>query len=453
MDLGFETVGNATLVCYDKEPLLVTDPWVQGEAYFGSWGLSHEIPLDSLQSISTCKYVWISHGHPDHLSSRSLLSLSDKKFLVPDHVGGRIYSGLRERGFAVTILKDRKWYPLSDRIRVLSIADYNQDAILLVDIGGVLVVNMNDASDLGWGSFVKRTISQYKLSFLLKLTGFGDADMMNIWREDGTFVEPEAAKKFPVGPQITRLTDEWKTKYFIPFSSMHLYQRTDSIWALKYKTELSDYSVGFDSPTSDLLPAFVRYHVGTGVLERLNPAEKSREPIDPKEFGDDWSEPLEQLDQIKLTEYFKAFSHLPKFLDFLRFYVGGKEHIIEFRKRGFRRGFTFESPRASLMTAVDNEIFDDMLIGNFMRTIIHGNLNDRPLYPHFSPYVAKYGDNGFARSKTELRAYFRSYRKRDTFGYLRREIEQRAMNLTIRSLDRNSMLYQIVRWAYWQSKT
>src|SRR3954452_12206658 len=41
MDLGFETIANATLICHDDGPLLATDPWLSGPAYFGSWGLAH----------------------------------------------------------------------------------------------------------------------------------------------------------------------------------------------------------------------------------------------------------------------------------------------------------------------------------------------------------------------------------------------------------------------------
>ena len=68
MELGFETIGNATLICHDNGPVLVTDPWTDGDAYFGSWTLSHEIPDEQRQSILDCPYVWLSHGHPDHLS-------------------------------------------------------------------------------------------------------------------------------------------------------------------------------------------------------------------------------------------------------------------------------------------------------------------------------------------------------------------------------------------------
>ena len=63
MELGFDTVGNATLILHDKVPLLATDPWITGSAYFGSWGLAHEIRAEQLDAVRRCKYLWISHGH------------------------------------------------------------------------------------------------------------------------------------------------------------------------------------------------------------------------------------------------------------------------------------------------------------------------------------------------------------------------------------------------------
>ena len=48
------------------------------------------------------------------------------------------------------------------------------------------------------------------------------------------------------------------------------------------------------------------------------------------------------------------------------------------------------------MTCIEYEIFDDLLIGNYMKTTLHGDVAG--LYPDFSPYVAKFADNG-AKSK------------------------------------------------------
>jgi hypothetical protein len=453
MDLGFETVGNATLVCHDKRPVLVTDPWIFGTAYFGSWGRTHEIPPATLETIANCEFVWLSHGHPDHLSPSSFGLLEGKKFLLPDHVGGRIFEGLKERGFDVTVMRDRRWYSLSDRIKVFSIADYNQDAILLVALGGNLIANLNDASDRGWGGDVKRAVARSKVSFLLQQPkGLGIADMLNIWREDGTFLEPEAARRVPIGRLLAGQSRKLGTRFCVPFSSMHRFQRADSAWAQKYRINLPDYSIGFESRTTELLPAFMRYDATRDMVEALNPIENKSEPADPRDFGDDWSEPLEASDGEKITQYFKAISHLQDFLDFIRVRVGGKEHIVELAKSRFDRGLTFEAPRNSLMTAIENEIFDDVLNGNFMKTTIHGKEKRLLAGPDFSPYVTKYADNGRAKSQEELDAYFKQYRMRAPLSYLKDRVAKRSTNFLRFSLKEDSQLFRLgARTYFWLS--
>jgi hypothetical protein len=71
--------------------------------------------------------------------------------------------------------------------------------------------------------------------------------------------------------------------------------------------------------------------------------------------------------------------------------VGGKGNIIELSHKYFNRGITFEAPRHSLMIAIQYEIFDDMLIGNFMRTILHGKLKSSP--PHCIHILRPMGQN------------------------------------------------------------
>ena len=65
------------------------------------------------------------------------------------------------------------------------------------------------------------------------------------------------------------------------------------------------------------------------------------------------------------------------------------------------------------MIAIKYEIFDDLLIGNFMKTTIIGH---KGLHPYFTPYVTKYGDNGKAKSLEELSDYFNFY-KLNTANY------------------------------------
>jgi hypothetical protein len=452
MDLGFETVGNATLICHDGGPLLVTDPWIEGDAYFGSWTFSHEIPDEQLAAIRSCRYVWVSHGHPDHMSWGSLQRFRDKKILLADHVGGRIAKALHDDGFDVEILPDRTWRPLSSRVRVLTVADYNQDSILLVDLDGRLVVNLNDANDRGWGAFVRRTVRAFPEAFLLKSKSYGDTDMINVFDERGAFIPPHAARKEPLGPGIAAAMRYYGVRCFVPFSSMHRYQRADSVWVNAYGTRLADYPIDFDRAAGELLPAFIRYDARRDSVELIRPSERPPRSIPPGEFGDDWSEPLEPADAEGLDRYFKSFGHLGRVLDFLRFRVGGSEHVVRLSDGRFGRGITFEAPRHSLMTAVKWEIFDDLLIGNFMRTTLHGRFPETGLYPDFTPYVAKYGDNGLARSDEELGAYFAAYRRRAPLEFLRHRLEKRSIEVVRAFLPVDSGSYRLIRSAYHAAK-
>ena len=66
------------------------------------------------------------------------------------------------------------------------------------------------------------------------------------------------------------------------------------------------------------------------------------------------------------------------------------------------------------MTCIEDELFGDLLIGNYMRTTLY---NVEALYPNFTPFVAKYGDNGGAKTKRELARYFGHYYMRDPIAH------------------------------------
>ncbi len=420
MELGFETIGNATLILHDRGPVLATDPWIKGSAYFGSWVTSHEIPPEQLDHVKRCKYLWISHGHPDHLSPASLRELRDKTILLPDHVGGRIAKELRGQGYSVRVLPDGVWTPLSDRLRVVSIGDFQQDAILLADLGGRLLVDTNDASDNGAGGFVRETVSRYPASFLFCLTGYGDADMINFFDEAGRRIPPPAMKHEPFLDGIEAILEDLGIRCFVPFSSLHKYQRTDSAWANACVTPIETYEGRFHSPERELLPPFCRYDLTKDEATPIRPPRRPDVLRAPEEFGDRWSDELQRTDVEKIRAYFERFSHLKHFLGFVAFRVGGKEHRIDVNPSEHERGITFEVPRSSLMTAIEHEIFDDILIGNFAKTTLHGNWHAQgteALYPDFNPFIGKYGDNGRAHSKVELSAYFAEYRRRGFFGF------------------------------------
>ena len=418
MDLGFETIGNACLIVHDNGPLLATDPWIKGSAYFGSWVTSHEIPAEQLANVKAAEYLWISHGHPDHLSHESLQELRGKKILLADHYGGRIARDLRADGFDVTVMTDGKWMQLSERVRVLTIGDIQQDSILLVDAGGNLLVNSNDASDLGAGPFVHNIVSQFDNSFLLCLTGYGDADMINFFDEAGERIPPPALNHEPLLDGIESHLKQYGIRYYVPFSAQHRYQRSDSVWAESCATPLSAYEGEFHSPEHKMLPPFCKYDLIEQTAEAISPPARPGTVVPCEEFGDNWSDELKPDDVAKIEAYLRPITHLQTFLGYINFKVGGRDNRIVINSE-HELGITFETPRASLMSCVEWNIFDDLMIGNYVKTTLHGPWKQEgtpALYPDFIPFIGKYADNGGARTPGELKAYFDTYRQR---GFLK----------------------------------
>lgn len=424
-DLAFETVGNATLIAHDRTPVLATDPWLSGSAYFGSWMLSHAIPEEQLASVRACPYIWVSHGHPDHLSMPSMATLKEATILLPDHVGGRIRDFLVEDGYQVRVLPDREWVPLSPRIRVCSIADVYQDAVLLVDLDGTLVINANDCNDHGYSPFVRREVRKHgRQAFLLQLCGYGDADMINYFDPDGNRIPPRAELQIPPGIAIANKMRLLDATRFIPFAAMHRYQREDSVWANEYCTPLEDLPNGFDESVGELLPPFIRYDVRSGVVTQLNPDPNPIVPHPAAEFGDDWSERLQGDDLEQIRAYFAHMGLLRDIVDTVTFRVGGEDHDVPVGQ-GTGRTVRFEVPRNSLMDSVKWEIFDDLLIGNFMKTTLFGDWPTKSLRPDFTARVAKYADNGRAFSQADMDAYVAEYRRRAGRDYWEYELNRR----------------------------
>lgn len=418
MHLGFETCGNATLIVYDDGvPVLVTDPWIEGPQYFGSWVLPYRFTAQQLEAFAATTHVWVSHGHPDHLNLESLSAFRDRTLLVPHHQGGRILRDLSAAGYRAHELADNQWLQISPQIKILCFADWNQDAALLIALGKeCLVINLNDGSALGTRAKLLAHANPFKRRFVFKLFSYGTADMINFFTEDGERIDPMPAESKPLGYCYTELLKRWKGTHTAPFSCHHVFGRTDSRWAASYETPIEAHGNCFKHRRGVFIPGYFSYDVTADRITETAMEPRPRLFREPQEFGDNWSDPLDREDMPALRAYFQKFEHLRQKFQFVNVRVGGQDHFVDLGGPK-DRGITFEAPRHSLMTAIHYEIFDDLLIGNFMKTVLHGGV--RKLYPDFTPYVAKYGDNGRAFSLGELHDYFRAYRNASGFqGWL-----------------------------------
>lgn len=439
--IGFETIGNATVTAFDdSKPIISTDPWVYGNPYFGSWGHKYNIPSQQIENIKNSEFVWLSHGHPDHINPDSLDLIGKSKILIADHYGDRIINDLRKNNFNCIKLESNKWLELSKNIRVKHFADWNQDTALLIEFQKKdIILNLNDGMAYGWTNTIKSILKDYDNRFLLKLINWGDADMLNFYDERGQFIIPTNPKSIQVGSEYSKYMKFWNCNYAIPFSSMHRYVRPDSIHMNEYVTPLNKHYEGFDNSIGELLPAFIEWDCIKNNYKKINVDENTDDIVNISDHGDNWSDELNLHDFNKIEEYFNKFEHLKKNFGFICFKVGGKENFIRYSKK--KCGVIFEVPRKSLMDSIKYEIFDDLLIGNFMKTTL---VNINALYPHFSPYVAKYGDNGLSRSKNELDLYFEYYQV-NSIDFWKDMFKFKTENIIRESFSDKSIIFQSAR--------
>src|SRR5215831_5201418 len=167
MGWTLETFGNASLlVAHGDRPQLVTDPWLSGTAYFGSWALEQPLTPRQAARARAAPFAWLSHGHPDHLHLPSAESLSRQtQILLPDHYRAEMRDWFAGQGFPTRVLRFKEWTELAPGLRVMCLDNQNLDAILVIEAGGALIINKNDSPFCGEDHFFKRLVKRYEQSF------------------------------------------------------------------------------------------------------------------------------------------------------------------------------------------------------------------------------------------------------------------------------------------------
>jgi hypothetical protein len=424
MTWQFETLGNAMIqVLRAGEPILVTDPWLFGDAYFGSWELERPLSEIQLDHARRSKFVWFSHGHPDHFHMPSVETLPrDAIILLPDHYDDEIRRSLIELGFTTRILPQKTWVPLGDGLRVLCVANENMDAILAIDAGGTLLLNKNDSPFCGEDRFFRTMVSKFERSYLLALCAF-DADMINTFDQNmRPLIDPPEDRKPGTIWATAKIAEYLGVQNYCCSSSQHVYARPDSAWANEYRITWPDMRRLWTADSIRLVAPFSLVDLPSGTIVSTD-CDDVRDPatrIIP-EREEDWNARLSEDEWTKVKRFALQFETLRRWQDFIGFNVGGDTRIFQLRGGSAGKpmdrqvGAVFHVPRGSLIDTVTYGYFDDLLIGNFMKT----QLFNMRLYPLFTPRVAKLGGNAKVFTAKDLRRFRLHYLRLSPLAFIR----------------------------------
>jgi hypothetical protein len=426
---SFETLGNASIqIAREDQPVLVTDPWLSGTAYFGSWALEQPLTARQTERMLASPFAWFSHGHPDHLHVPSAERLDRKtEILLPDHYYPEMRDWFAGKGFRTRVLRFKQWTELTPGLRVMCLQNENLDATLMIEAGGALIINKNDAPLCGEDRFFRQLVRRYRKTFLLSLCAF-DADMLNTYDADmqPTMGAPQQRKPGTVWA-VSRLCDMLDVRYFCCSSSQHVYVRPDSAWANPFRIASRDMRRYWCARRTELIEPFVTVNLDDCSYVRNRPAEREPTRFPVIEPDDDWTERMSWQDWAALEAFMRKFALLRRHQDFVAFTVAGERRIIWLRPLAGpnprdARGVNFIVPRRSLMATVRDGYFDDLLIGNFMKA----QLFNMTLYPHFTPIVGKLGGGAKVYTDAERRRFRRHFFRLSPAAYVTYRWQQAA---------------------------
>ncbi|MDQ4143634.1 MAG: MBL fold metallo-hydrolase [Actinomycetota bacterium] len=412
------TLGHATLLLLeDGIPVVATDPWVIGSAYWRSWWLEKYPTDEEIDLVRNSRCLYVTHSHPDHFHWPSLRHIGTRPIALAKFPRHSMPDFLGSHGYEVTILDPWRWHGVTDEVRIASIPVPIDDSILVVDTPNTTIVNVNDANPRQaiLACIRDRLCARAKPIVLLK--SYSPASLSVSMFIDGQRVVMKTKSDYAgVTQRMARALD---ASHFVPFASQAFFNRTDSRWANEYRTTYEDLREHWGADDVTLCQPFVSMN-----LEDL-------------QFTSSYSQVKRDLDQERLTkvvmrEEEEASFELPQdfesklkaYLDkvyllrlFFRRGIGwrlttsGKECFYDSRTRQIvdeippTYDFIVSLPDKVLYEALGNNILTDLGITMFTR--VDTQTNVKLTYGAFS--LMALHDYGYFTNLRSLLAFLRFY--------------------------------------------
>lgn len=252
--MQIKTLGHASFCLKDDSgsPILLTDPWLIGSAYWRSWWLQNYPTHSDIEYLKSTQYIYLTHEHPDHLHIPSIRLLGKKPQYICPNLPNTIFCDfLRQEGFNSRSIESYSWEKISQDVSILSIPTWNGDSLLLVDTPSSFIININDTKP---NVSLRKRLSEYCSKTekkIILLSSYSPASIVNSFTREGTRISMKQKNDYV--NYVCNLCDELKADFFMPFASQVVFLRSDSEWANTYKVTYGDLKQHWSS-SATLVP-------------------------------------------------------------------------------------------------------------------------------------------------------------------------------------------------------
>lgn len=214
-----EFVNHASYILHHGKISLITDPWIEGTAFYNGWNLIESTKF-SYSDFSEITHIWFSHEHPDHFSPNNLKSIPLEirqkiTILFQRTEDKKVINFCKKLDFKECIELSSDWFELSQDVKILNVPHTDGDSWMCLKAGEFTLLNINDCvlEDDKQVNQIKTKINSNKIDILF--TQFSYAN----WA--GNKEDKETRKKFAARKlkEIERQVSIFQPIYTIPFAS------------------------------------------------------------------------------------------------------------------------------------------------------------------------------------------------------------------------------------------
>lgn len=215
-------LNHASLMVEVGSVRLLFDPWLEGTAFSGGWGLRYDNP-DALDVGARATHLWISHWHSDHLHGPSLAKLADLNpdIVVLANVSANFSMVERMASFGfrdVRPIGERDPFELDDDTSCCRYPTAGIDNMLHVTSGSWSILNYNDCN---LPAKAIQSLRRHIGSVDLLLTNYNHAGKLFDSDDDDT-------RKNLLTQVLERTVDTLEPARVLPFASNHYYRTAES---------------------------------------------------------------------------------------------------------------------------------------------------------------------------------------------------------------------------------
>lgn len=226
-------IGHAAVLIETAGLRILSDPWWEGPCFGTQWWVYPRAETTAIGD-QPLDYVYISHGHHDHLHLGTLRRLKVGKVLVSSTLD--VAPFLRERGFEVWEIGPEEEVDLGQGVKARLMPTCNDDTILAVADGAASCLNLNDAVHAAPGDVQDRVLGKLRALYpnpTYLFCGYGIASHFPAcYVIPGTDrVATAARRQAYFNRQWVKIVQALQPRFAFPFAADVGFLDEDLIWA------------------------------------------------------------------------------------------------------------------------------------------------------------------------------------------------------------------------------